>query len=83
MTISRSRAVSSAYGTSVRTPNSATTCGITVNPNIDHGATAPSAMVRRGSGTRAASSTSRTMPVPVHRGHAPSELKASDSAPGG
>ncbi len=47
-----------------------------------HGATAPWSIVRVGSGTSVESSTSRTMPVPWQRGQAPSELKASDSAPG-
>ena len=82
-TISRSASDSCAYGTSVRTPNSATTCGMTVSPNIFHAATAPCSIVRVGSGTSASSSMSRTTPVPSQRGQAPSELNANASAPGG
>ena len=82
-TISRSASLSSVYGTSMRTPRSATTCGMNEKPNIDQGATAPSAIVFDGSGTSAAPSIARTTPVPEHVGQAPSELKASASAPGG
>lgn len=39
-------------------------------------------MLMSSSRIREASSTSRTMPVPSHDGQAPTELKASSSAPG-
>ncbi|MPM15017.1 hypothetical protein SDC9_61382 [bioreactor metagenome] len=81
--MSRSRAVSSSNGTSVRTPNSATTWGITLKPIICQEATAPSSIDFVVSGTRVASSTERTTPVPVQEGQAPPELNASASAPGG
>ena len=82
-TISRSSCVNSLNGTSVRTPNSRTISGCTLQPNIRQGATAPSSMLRLWSGTMALSFTSRTIAVPEHLGHAPAELNASDSAPGG
>ena len=82
-TISRSASVSSRNGTFVRTPNSRTMSGCTLNPNVRHGTTAPSSMLSDSSGTRVASSTSRTMPVPWQRGQAPVELNAKSSAPGG
>ncbi len=46
---------------------------------IDHGATAPSASVRSGSGTTSSGSTSLRMPRPVHSGQAPyGELNEKD-----
>ena len=82
-TMSRSQSSRSRQGTSVRTPNSRAMSGCTFQPNMFQGLTAPSSRVFEVSGTRASSSTSRTIPVPSQAGQAPSELKASASAPGG
>ena len=49
---------------------------------LPQGLTAPSSIVSDSSGTSAARSTSRTMPVPAQVGHAPPELNASSSALG-
>ena len=81
-TICFSSSVSSRQGTSVRTPNSRAICGCTLNPNICHGTTVPSSMLRPGSRISVASSTSRTVPVPSQVRHAPAELNARSSAPG-
>ena len=67
----------------MRTPNSRAMSGWTLKPNMFHGTTAPPSRVLESSGTRVASSTVRMMPMPSQRGQAPSELKASCSAPGG
>ena len=80
--MSRSRCVSSQNGTSVRTPISRAMSFISDHISVCHGATAPSSIVRLSSGTRVASSTMRTMPVPPQRRHAPCELNASSSALG-
>ena len=81
-TISRSASVRLRNGTFVRTPNSRTISGCTLNPNVRQGTTAPSSIVSDSSGTSVASSTSRTMPVPWQRRQAPVELNARSSAPG-
>ena len=81
-TISRSSGVSSRNGTSVRTPIALHTCFIRSHMSVPHGSTAPSSMEIDSSGTSAASSTVRTMPVPPHVWQAPPLLNAGSSAPG-
>ena len=81
-TISRSSGVSSQNGTSVRTPISRQMSFMRSHMRLPHTTTAPSSMVLLSSGTSVDSSTVRTKPVPWQVGQAPSELKASDSAPG-
>ena len=81
-TISRSSAVSSRKGTSVRTPISRAMSFISDHIRVCHGATAPWSMDRDSSGTKVDSSTVRTIPVPPQVGQAPWLLKASSSAPG-
>ena len=49
---------------------------------LPQGTTAPSSIERLSSGTRVASSTVRTMPVPPQATQAPALLKAKSSAPG-
>ena len=81
-TMSRSCAVRSRNGTSVRTPISRAMSFISDHIRVCQGATAPSSIVRDSSGTRVDSSTVRTMPVPSQVLQAPWLLKASSSAPG-
>ena len=81
-TMSRSRAVRSRKGTSVRTPISRAMSFMRDHIRVCQGATAPSSIDRLSSGTRVDSSTVRTIPVPSHRLQAPWLLKASSSAPG-
>ncbi len=80
--MSRSSAVSSRKGTSVRTPISRAMSFIRDHIRVCHGATAPRSMDNDSSGTRVDSSTVRTMPVPPQVGQAPWLLKASSSADG-
>ena len=79
--MSRSSGVSFEKGMSVRTPISLHTCFMRSHMRLPQGATAPSSMVRDSSGTSFDSSTTRVTPVPPQLGQAPSELKASCSAP--
>ena len=80
--MSRSAAESSRNGTSMRTPISCATCGMSDHMSWRHEATAPSWMLNDSSGTSVLSSTFRTMPVPEHVRQAPAPLNASSSARG-
>ena len=77
-----SASVSSENGTSVRTPIARQTSVISDHISEFHGATAPSSIDRRSSGTSVARSTARTTPVPPQARQAPWPLNASSSADG-
>ena len=80
--MSLSSSVRSLKGTSTRTPRDSATLYIQLIPNMFQDSTAPCPRVLFQSGTSFHMSTSLTIPVPEHLGHAPSLLNAMDSALG-
>ena len=75
MTTSRAFFESFFHGVDVEKPCASATAARTLSQyssrELDHGASAPSAIDRSGSGTTSAASTSRRMPSPSHVWHAP------------